>query len=76
MNMLLSLEPLVCFESITNGNKFLKITSGGAHQTQSAYDVLLHDGWPAPCGHLLIPYAYENHVQFCGYDDVVDMYVS
>lgn len=76
MNMLLSLEPLIYLESITNGKKDLKITSGGFRLILSAYDDPWHGGKLIPCDHLLTPYAYGIHELFYDCACAVDMYVS
>lgn len=74
--MLLSLEPLIYLESITNGEKILNVISGGFRLTQSVYDVLLHDEKLILYGRWQIPYAYGNHELSYGCGGVVDMYVS
>ncbi len=51
MNMLLSLEPLIYLESITNGKEILKFISGGFRLIRSVYDVLLHGAKPILYGH-------------------------
>lgn len=78
INMLLALEPLVCFESMTNGEIVLKgkIISGGAHLTQSASYGLFCGEKPILYDRLQIAYAYGNHVLSYGAYGVADTYVS
>jgi hypothetical protein len=78
VNMLLSLEPLIYSESITNGEKILKsdIISGGARLIQSAYGDPSRGAMPALYDHLQTPYAYGIHELIYGYGGAVDMYVS
>ena len=78
INMLLTLEPLVCFESMTNGEIVLKseIISGGAHLTLSASYGLFCGEKPILYDRLPIAYAYGNHELFYGAYGVADTYVS
>ena len=76
INMLLALEPLVCFESITNGETVLKIISDGFHLTQSVYDGLFCGAKPILYGRLPFAYAYGNHELSYGGGGAVEMYVS
>ena len=76
INMLLFFEPLIYFESITNGYCVLMIILHPFRWIQLIYAFLFCDGKLILYARSQFAYAGENHEQIYGGVYAVDMYVS